>query len=455
MRILFLKQIKTMLFFTLIFFLMNISGAEKLNTVIFIKRYRDKRRLWNHCAYSIEQINDGFVISGWLGFPTEQTTGHILLIKTDFLGNIKWAKTYSEKGRIFKDERVFYVQKTNDEGFIVAGYTYPSEFGRYDVLLIKMDTIGNIKWSKIYGGENLDIAHLVQNTKDKGYILVGCTESFGAGNKDILLIKIDGNGNIEWAKTYGGKKDEEGYFIQQTSDNGYIIVGYTTSFGAGASDILLIRIDFNGNIKWAKTYGGKNYDYAFSVQHTPDEGFIVVGYTESFGAGSKDIFLIKTDADGNIKWTKTFGGKGNDYAYSVHQTKDDGFIIAGYTNSFGNISGDIILIKTKKSGDVEWSKIYRIKNSDEYVYSIHQTSDGGYIAIGKINNDILIIKTENDGNIGSCKIVRNAKVCVNKYNLSPNTPNLLIISPAIESKSISILTLFYEIFTTNICKYKF
>jgi hypothetical protein len=167
--------------------------------------------------------------------------------------------------------------------------------------LIKTDAKGNIQWAKTYETYgSWDIAISVQQTSDGGYIVAGFTESFGAGGGDIFLIKTDANGNIIWAKTYGGIYTDSATSVQQTSDGGYIVAGATWSFGAGNGDFFLIKTDANGNIIWAKTYGGTSYDLATSVQQTSDGGYIVAGFTESFGAGGGDIFLIKTDANGNI-----------------------------------------------------------------------------------------------------------------------------------------------------------
>jgi hypothetical protein len=182
----------------------------------------------------------------------------------------------------------------------VAGGTYSFGAGWGAIFLIKTDANGNIQWAKTYGGTSYDIASSVQQTSDGGYIVAGRTYSFGAGYWDIFLIKTDANGNVIWAKTYGGTYIEWASSVQQTSDGGYIVAGTTWSFGAGYNDIFLIKTDASGNIQWAKTYGGTNDDYASSFQQTSDGGYIVAGRTYSFGAGGSDIFLIKTDANGNI-----------------------------------------------------------------------------------------------------------------------------------------------------------
>jgi hypothetical protein len=150
---------------------------------------------------------------------------------------------------------------------------------------------------------------------------------------------------MQWSKTFGGRGDDGGYSVQQTSDGGYIIVGYTTSYGAGGYDVYLIKVDANGNMQWSKTFGGRGDDGGLSVQQTRDGGYIIVGSTESFGSGGYDVYLIKVDANGNMQWSKTFGGRGDDWGRSVQQTRDGGYIIVGWTRSFGSGESDVYLIK--------------------------------------------------------------------------------------------------------------
>ncbi len=301
-----------------------------------------------------------------------------------------------------------------------------------------------VKFAKAYGGANWDYAYSVQQTSDGGYIVVGSTASFGAGEENIFLIKTDANGNIIWAKTYGGTEYDRAYSVQQTSDGGYIVAGYTFSFGAG-SDVFLIKTDANGNVIWAKTYGGTNWDEAFSVQQTSDGGYIVAGYTGSFGAGGGDIFLMKTDANGNLQWAKTFGGTGWDEAFSVQQTSDGGYIVAGRTSSFGAGFYNAFLVKTDANGNIQWAKTYGGTGFD-YAYSVQQTSDGGYIVAGRTSSfgagsvDIFLIKTDANGNIGSCSIVGNASPTETTPSPTVTTPSPSVSSPspAINSPSPTI-----------------
>jgi TolB-like protein len=350
---------------------------------------------------------------------------------------VKFARTYGGAG----NDHAFSVQRTSDGGYIVAGYTSSFGAGGYDAFLVKTDANGNLIWAKTYGGASDDGALSVQQTSDGGYIVTGGTGPFG--NVDAFLIKTDAFGNIQWAKTYGGTNIDAVSSFQQTSDGGYIVAGWTSSFGAGNFDIFLIRTDASGNIIWAKTYGETDDDWASSVQHTSDGGYIVAGVTLSFGAGG-DIFLIKTDANGNLQWAKTYGGTFQDGASSVQQTSDGGYIVAGYTVSFGAGESDIFLIKTDASGNIIWAKTYGGTNTDE-VYSVQQTSDGGYIVAGATysfgaGGDIFLVKTDENGDIGSCGIVGNASPTVGTPSLTVTTPTPSIssISPTVNSVYITV-----------------
>jgi hypothetical protein len=309
---------------------------------------------------------------------------------------------------------------------------------------MKTDANGNIQWVKTYGGTNWDGAFSVQQTSDGGYIVAGYTWSFGAGGRDIILIKTYANGNVQWAKTYGGTDRDEASSVQQTSDGGYIVAGYTHSFGTGLGDIFLMKTDANGNIQWAKTYGGTSYDSAYSVQRTSDGGYIVAGWTASFGAGG-DAFLIKTDASGNIIWAKTYGGTNYDQARSVQQTLDGGYIVAGATASFGAGLGDIFLMKTDASGNLQWAKTYGGIYDDSASF-VQQTSDGGYMVAGYTRSfgvgffDIFLIKTDANGEIGSCGIVGNASPTVNTPSPTVTTPSPSVssLSPTVNSVSPTV-----------------
>lgn len=294
------------------------------------------------------------------------------------------------------------VKETDDKGFIIAGETVSYGAGGYDSWLIKTDFKGNESWNKTFGGALKDGSRSVQQTNDSGYILGGYADSFGFPGHDAWFIKTDNDGNEEWNTTTGGIASDGTFTVIQTSDEGYIGVGYADSFGNGIHDLWLVRVDKYGNEKWNKTYGTADWDTGYSVKECADGGYIIIGTTQSYGAGNQDAWLIKTDMDGNEEWNNTYGGTNNDWGSAVVIT-DDGYFITGDTRSYGSGGYDIWLIKTDKDGTEQWKRVYGESDSDDTGYSFIQTSDGGFAIIGTKTSfsteltDIWLIKTDNNG----------------------------------------------------------
>jgi hypothetical protein len=294
------------------------------------------------------------------------------------------------------------VIQTSDGGYLIGGQTESFGDGGYDIYLVKTDASGTEEWSQTFGGENNDVATSVIQALDGGYLLAGSTRSFGNGSSDMYLVKTDANGTEEWFKTFGGTAYDYAYSIFQTSDGGYLIGGQTESFGNGSSDMYLVKTDASGNEEWSKTFGGENNDSAYSVIQTSDGGYLLGGRTESFGNGNNDMYLVKTDANGTEEWFKTFGGTANHYAYSILQTSDGGYLLGGVTNSFGNGEYDMHLVKTDASGTEEWSQTFGGENF-ELANSVIQTSDGGYLiggqteSFGNRDSDMYLVKTDANG----------------------------------------------------------
>jgi uncharacterized delta-60 repeat protein len=360
-------------------------------------------------AYSIQQTSDGgYIVAGYTN-SFGAGSYDFLIIKLDSSGNIQWSRAIG--GTNYDDARS--IQQTSDGGYIVAGYTYSFGAGSADVLIIKLDSSGNIQWSRAIGGTYFDEARSIQQTSDGGYIVAGRTTSFGAGYYDALIIKLDSSGNIRWSRAIGGTNEDGAYSIQQTSDGGYIVAGVTNSFGAGNFDSLIIKLNSSGNIQWSRAIGGTYFDEAYSIQQTSDGGYIVAGVTESFGAGYSDALIIKLNSSGNIQWSRAIGGTYNDVANSIQQTSDGGYIVAGWTNSFGAGNSNSLIIKFNSSSGTQWSIAIGGTNGN-VANSIQQTSDGGYIVAGWTNSfgagysDALIIKLNSSGNISGCGNVLNA-----------------------------------------------
>lgn len=302
-----------------------------------------------------------------------------------------------------KADVAYSIAQTSEGGYALAGYTSSLGAGGQDMWLVKTDSSGNPSWNRTYGGTNYDVAYSLIQTNDGGYALGGYTGSFGAGYDDVWLVKTDGAGNMLWNKTYGGANFDEAYSLVQTKDGGYALAGYTYSSSGDTNSYLIKTNDF-GNLQWNKTYGGTLDDVAWSAVQTSDGGYALAGWTYSYGSGGQDVWLVKTDASGSVQWSKTYGGTDNDGAWSIIQTDDGGYAMAGYTYSIGAGSSDMWLIKTDGSGNMQWGKTYG-GTSDEEAHSVIQTSDRGYALVGYTGSfgtgdyDLWLVKTDGAGNM--------------------------------------------------------
>jgi hypothetical protein len=386
---------------------------------------------------------------------------------------VQWSITY---GGINGDV-AYSVQQTSQGGYIFAGYTRSFGADSNDVYLVKTDSLGDTLWSRIYGGADIDEARSIDTTMDGGYIIAGWTYSFGAGNSDMYLLKTDSQGDTLWTRTYGGMTFDRGYSVQQTNDSGYVVVGnlgryiylvktdnqgdtvWTNTYGivsanenkaysvqqtsdggyifAGATnlfetfwDVYLVKTDSMGDTLWTRTYGGADLDRAWSVQQSSDGGYIVAG--EDPGG----VYLLKTDILGHILWDRSYGGT---CAYAIQETTDRGYIVAGYTWEF-NPAGrfDIYLIKTDSQGDTLWTLVYR-RADDELATSVRQTTDGGYIVAGHITDwyspiDCLLLKTGPDTAVSGAPTIQWV-----------SHPNNFILHAAYPNPFNPVTTIFYDV----------
>jgi hypothetical protein len=283
------------------------------------------------------------------------------------------------------------VQQTRDTGYIIAGITdLYDTLG--DICLIKLDSSGDTLWTKIIGNTGQDYSNDVFQTFDNGYVIVGETKSFGTSSLD-LLIKTDSVGNIIWTKTYSGNKSRS---IIQTPDSGFIFTGESAG-----GDCSLRKVNRNGDLVWAKDFGGASQlDEGFDLKQTSDGGFIIVGVTYSFPLSSyNNVYLIKTDGMGNLLWSKSYGGNSWEFGFSVNETHDGGYILSGNTYSFGIYSRSGYIIKTDTIGNIVWSKV--LSGVGEFT-SIMESVNGGYIAIGDyslFDQDYCILKIDSLGSL--------------------------------------------------------
>jgi hypothetical protein len=314
-----------------------------------------------------------------------------------------------------KDDSGYSLIQTSDGGYAIAGYTISFGAGGADVYVVKLDAHGNLQWTTTIGGKKEDVGTSLIQTSDGGYAIAGITTSFSAGEADVYVVKLDAKGNLQWTKTIGGKKEDVGNSLIQTSDGGYVIAGSTTSFGAGEADVYVVKLDAHGNLQWTKTIGGKGWDAGLSLIQTADGGYAIAGETYSFGAGERDVYVVKLDANGNLQWTKTIGGKKEDLGLSLIQTSDGGYAIAGATNSFGVGEADVYVVKLDANGKPQWTKTIGAKNENLIKSCIIQTSDGSYVIAGTTRSfgaggrDVCIVKLDKNGN-ACCAVSQTSRV---------------------------------------------
>jgi len=275
-----------------------------------------------------------------------------------------------------EDNTINSVQQTLDGGYILAGSTILSGEDFTDMYVVKTDSLGEIKWEKVFGGKDTETITEIIQTSDGNYMAFGNTDSKGAGGFDFYLVKLDPTGNIIWEKTYGGSRDERSADMIKTSDGGYLLLGSTLSFGDGLnSDVNVRKVSSDGTELWNKRFGGSNGDSGNKIIATQDGNYVILASSDSFGAGGFDIWLIKIDGNSGELWNKTYGGSKDEIGNGIVELPNGSLVIVGYTVSFGAGSRDIYIIKTNSSGSELWNKtdggLYR-----DYATNIVSENDG-------------------------------------------------------------------------------
>jgi len=381
--------------------------------------------LWQKClggssddfARCVQQTKDGgyivvgFTYSAQGDVSANHGESDIWILKLDADGDIQWQRSL---GGSSYDE-AYSVQQTVDESYIIAGYAFSNDgdvsgkHGSWDGWIVKLDKDGNIQWQRCFGGSSDDRAYSVQQTNDGGYIFVGEASSNDGdvsgnhGANDGWVVKINANGAIQWQKCVGGSDFEAISHVQQTADGGYALAGYTTSRDGdvkgnhGRKDAWIVRLDQSGKIEWQKCLGGSDWDEAYNIRQTKDGGYVVAGYTQSKNGdvtknqGDYDYWVVKLDKTGKIEWQRSLGGSARDAAMGIQQTTDGGCLVAGYTQSNnGDVSGnhgqaDIWLVKLSENGNIEWQKCFGGSYEDK-AYSVQQIA-GGYILVGQTKSN--------------------------------------------------------------------
>jgi hypothetical protein len=311
-----------------------------------------------------------------------------------------WTKTYggesAEGGRS--------VCLTEDGGFAIAGYTFSFGEGNADAYLIKTDSEGNELWSKTYGGTGSDYGYSIcKASSDNGFIITGYTTSYGAGSKDVYLIRTNSNGDTLWTKTFGGSGLDIGMSVSETSGGNIVICGYTESFGAGEDDIYIVKTDANGNFLWSETYGGTALETGRSICVTSQDSLVFTGATGSYGNGNQDTYTVKTDSAGNVEYEKTFGSSYYEHARAINELNSGGFIITGYSL---NSLMDVYIQKIDADGNQIWKKEI---NGDNSFYdignSVYELNSGNIVVCGATKsavtskNDLYLLCFNSQGTV--------------------------------------------------------
>jgi hypothetical protein len=373
-------------------------------------------------AFSIQQTKDGgFITAGHTASNDGQVHGNhaagefdFWVVKLNKSLKIQWQRPLGGTA----DETAFSVEQTTDNGYIVAGQASSNNgqvtgnHGALDVWVVKLDSSGNLVWEKSLGGSDNDFATSVRQTKDGGYVVAGGTNSNDGdvtnhhgptSTSDYWLAKLDASGNKQWQKTYGGTNGDLAMSVIQTKDGVYALAGNTTSGNGDVTnvhdtvygDAWIIKTDKKGNLQWQKTYGGSDYDQANSIQQTKDGGYVACGWTRSNNGdvkgnhGNFDFWVLKLDSTGALKWQQSLGGSNGDLAYSIDQTKDNGYIVVGGTTSNdGQVTGlhggsaeDFWVVKLNESGAMQWQQALGSTEYEE-ARSVDQMKNGDYIVAG-------------------------------------------------------------------------
>ncbi len=346
-------------------------------------------------AYVVIKTQDGGYAMGGTTNSFGSGIVNAWLVKTDADGNVQWNQTYSGLGQAFADGLI----QTRDGGFALTGYTYSLDGGLY-VWLAKTNSEGTLIWNQTYPDVGTSIAYGLVQANDNGFAIVGSSNSLGSGQTEGWILKTNSNGTQEWYKTYGGAGADALYSIVQLSDGGWAVSGETDSFGNGLSNIWLIKTDSFGEPRWNQTYGGSVNYVSNALIKTSDGGYALVG-TSKESAGD-DFLLIKTDSSGVKQWNQTYDEQNTDDALTGIQTNDGGYALVGVTNASNPVYAKAWLVKTNSEGIEEWTQTYG-GSAQNVLGSMAQTSDNGFILAGYTNStgfgqeDFWLVRTDANG----------------------------------------------------------
>jgi len=378
---------------------------------------------------SVDYTSDGgYVLLGHSILPSSDHQA-LYLIKLDSVGNVQWQQHYGDTADFYGQS----VLQTTDGGYVLCGFFDNSQFGQgTDIIVFKVNASGQAEWRKHFGGSLNDWGYNIKQTADGGFIVCGSSRSYGGGEINAILIKINAAGNQEWMNTFGGSQNDGSYSVDITQDGGYILCGYTYSYSSSLDDVMLIKTDTQGNQEWMQVIGGQGNDRGLSVKTNTTGGYFIAGYTNSFGAGGDNMYFIKTNANGEVETYKTYGGNMTDRAYSIDVNQHNEVFIAGTTNSYGMGGNDFYVVKTDTLGNLIWQNTFGYNNHDEG-FSVVATPDRGAAILGKTIaanqcSNILLVKADSAGNASGAFIYEQKNISISLYP-NPAYENVFIGLP--------------------------
>jgi hypothetical protein len=330
--------------------------VDNYGQVEWMRQYGEEG--WSEGFSAVLVLEDGFLAVGSKSHSEQRLEPDMYVVRTDTAGNLLWEKRFGRSE--FERDVASDVVRAHGGGFIVAGSSQSGQ--NDDALLVKIDEGGNELWRKVFGGDGGDGVSSIVATPDGGYLFVGSTSSYSVGGRndyDIYMVKLDGNGNQQWMRTYGGSDWDQASHVALAHDGGYIIAGWTASseYGAVARDVLLVKTDPQGDKQWHRIYGWEHKDGASAVIPTSDGGYLLVGDSERYyDAGMRtwrsDLYIVKLDAEGQEEWTRLYGrNNGEDGASDVYELGDGSYIVCGSTDSYSKTS-DVYLLRLNRWGEV-------------------------------------------------------------------------------------------------------
>ncbi len=380
-----------------LFVLFCLAVSQMLSAqIMFEKTLRDTVSMSAQCA---EPLPDG----GYIACASIRgaTRYHATLLRLDSAANVIWTKTYAG----FVDQFAMDVKPVTGGGFVLL--VQKQQMTSYEAMVIRTDSAGNIIWQQSYGGPGDEEVKEIMETSDGGFLISCQSNSYGY-YPGATLIKIDAAGAVLWSRNYRGNRGAAGCSAKEVPTGGYILTARLMDSVVGyVNDVMVVRVDVNGIIQWSTVFGSTNTEEPYDIEVSPDNGCYVTGRLYGIGAGHTDIFLSRLDSLGNLMWTKTYGGPGFELSYDMDVTRDSGIVISGWTTSFSATTNDYYLIRTDSDGDTLWTSISNSPTTGgNFMWNVAETSDGGFICSGESHltgNFIYVmylVKTGPDGNTG-------------------------------------------------------